>query len=301
MATTHTVKTLHCPNGSVVHLVGTAHFSRESIEDVRKTVRETKPNVVVLELCQSRQLILSYGEEDILREARTMTFAKMRSVIRREGVVAGLTQSIFLKFSADLTRKLGMAPGGEFRAGYQEAVAINARVVLGDRLIGITFKRALAALSFWEKIRFTYQLLCSLSSDIDITPEEIERLKTQDMVQLLTGEFGNEFPSLLDVFVSERDQILAYSLMLAANCAQQPYGPPVTVVGVMGIGHVPGIESCWNQTLDVRNLLAVPQPSRTAQLVWRGTAIVFKLGLLTLCIGSTYFVGKRILKYFRVL
>lgn len=301
MSTSHTVKTLDCPNGSVVHLVGTAHFSRESIEDVRRTVRETKPNVVVLELCQHRQLILSYGEEEILREARTMSLAKMRSVIKRDGFVAGITQSIFLKFSAELTEKLGMAPGGEFRAGYQEALAINARVVLGDRIIGITFKRALAALSFWQRIRFTYLLLQSLTSDIDITPEEVERLKTQDMVQLLTGELGAQFPSILNVFVSERDQILAYSLMLAANCAQQPYGPPVTVVGVMGIGHLPGIEANWNQTLDIKDLLIVPQPSRTAQIVWKGTGLVFKLGLLSLGVGCVYFVGRKVFSHFRSL
>ena len=301
MSTTHTVKTLRCPNGSTVHIVGTAHFSRESVEDVRRTVRETKPNVIVLELCQDRQVILRYTQEDILREARSMTFAKMRSCIRRDGLIPGIIQSIFLKFSAELTEKLGVAPGGEFRAGFEEGQAVNARVVLGDRLIGITFKRALAALSLWQRIRFAYMLLRSLSSEIEITPEEVERLKTQDMVQLLTGELANEFPSLLEVFVSERDQILAYSLMLAANCAQQPYGPPVTVVGVMGIGHLPGIESYWNQELDVRELLALPQPSRTRQMVWAGTKLVFKLGFLTVCAGCVYFVGKKVFTYYRPL
>ncbi len=297
----NTVKTLQCPNGSVVHIVGTAHFSRESIEDVRKTVQETKPNVVVLELCQNREVILSHGEEEILREAKTMNMAKVRSVIKRDGVIAGLTQSIFLKFSAQLTEKLGMAPGGEFRAGYEEALAINARVVLGDRLIGITFKRAMAALSLWQRMRFAFLLLQSLGSDVEITPEEVERLKTQDIVQLFSSELGTQFPSLLNVFVSERDQILAYSLMMAANCAQEPYGEPVTVVGVMGIGHLPGIEANWNQTLDIRDLMVVPQPSRIAQIVWKGTGVVFKLGLVSLGIGCTYFIGKRVFSHFKLL
>lgn len=301
MSTSHTVKTLHCPNGSVVHLVGTAHFSRESIKDVRRTIRETKPSVVVLELCQNRQVILSYDEEEIMREAKTMNFAKMKALIRSDGIVVGLMHSIFLKFSADLTQKLGMAPGGEFRAGYQEATAINARVVLGDRLIGLTFKRALASLSFWQRIRVLFSLVNALSTDIDVTLEEVERLKNQDMVQLLAREFGDQYPSLLNVLVSERDQILAYSLMLAANCAQQPFGPPVTVVGVMGMGHLPGIESNWNENLDVRDLLTVPQPSRTSQIVWRGIGISFRLGVLTLCVGSVYFIGRKILNQFRVL
>lgn len=45
MALPNTVTTLHCPNGSVVHIVGTAHFSKESVEDVRSTIARTKPQV----------------------------------------------------------------------------------------------------------------------------------------------------------------------------------------------------------------------------------------------------------------
>ncbi len=33
-----TVSVLECPNGSKVFIVGTAHFSRQSVEDVKKTI-----------------------------------------------------------------------------------------------------------------------------------------------------------------------------------------------------------------------------------------------------------------------
>ena len=35
-----TVTVLDCPNGSKVYIVGTAHFSKESIEDVRTTIQK---------------------------------------------------------------------------------------------------------------------------------------------------------------------------------------------------------------------------------------------------------------------
>lgn len=284
-----TVTTLRCPNGSTVYLVGTAHFSVESIEDVRSTIRQSKPDAVVLELCPDRQLILHYSEEDILREARTMNFAKMRSFIHRDGFVAGITQSIFLKLSAELTEKLGVAPGGEFRAGYEEAKKIGSKIVLGDRQVGVTFKRALRALSFWQRFRFAYLLVQSLASSHEITAEEIERLKNKDMVTMLTGELASEFPALSKVFVTERDQILAYSLMVAANCMTTPYGPPVTVVGVMGMGHIPGIEANWNQVVDVRDLLTVPVPSRTSRLIWTGVRMGIKFGIYGICAAAIYF------------
>ena len=287
------VTALDCPNGSKVYIVGTAHFSQESIEDVRRTIVEHQPRVVLLELCNDRRLILQYSQESILQEARTMTFAKMRGFIRRDGLVPGIVQSIFLKFTAELTQQLGMAPGGEFRAGYEEARKIGADIVLGDRLVGITFKRVLASLSFWRKLQFTFLLLRALTDKLEITPEEVEKLKSKDMVQLVMGEVTNEFPEVMEVFVNERDQILTHSLMTSANCAQEPYGPPVTVVGVMGMGHVSGVSSCWMNVGDIRPLLTIPKPSLLSTTVWSGVKFSFRMGLFVSCVAALYYVGKR--------
>lgn len=293
-ATMSTITTLDCPNGSKVYIVGTSHFSQKSIEDVRRTIVEKQPRVVLLELCNDRRLLLQYSQESILQEARTMTFAKMRGFIRRDGLVAGMVQSIFLKFTAELTQQLGMAPGGEFRAGYEEARKIGADIILGDRLVGITFKRVLASLTFWRKIKFTFVLLRALTDKLEITPEDVEKLKSKDMVQLLMGELTSEFPEVMEVFVNERDRILTHSLMASANCAQDPYGEPVSVVGVMGIGHVSGVSSCWMNVGDIRPLLTIPRPSVASMMVWSAVKFSFRMGLFVSCVGTLYFIGKKL-------
>lgn len=285
---------LECPNDSKVYLVGTAHFSQESIEDVRRTISMKRPDVVLLELCNDRKAMLQCSDEDILREARTMTLAKMRSFIRRDGLLAGIAQSFYLKFSAELTQQLGIAPGGEFRAGYEEAVRIGADVHLGDRLVGITFKRALATLSFWNKLYLATLLVRMLTNTTAITVEEVERMKSRDMVQLLLGDLTNQYPNLTEVVVNERDRILTYSLMVSANCVQEPYGPPVTVVGVMGMGHLNGVCSNWMTVGDIRPLLVIPQPSRTNAVVWTGLKLSFRLGFFSFCAISACFVGRRL-------
>lgn len=294
LAMSATITTLDCPNGSKVYLVGTAHFSRESIEDVKRTIAEKQPGVVLLELCSDRRIILQYSQEAILREARTMTFAKMRGFIRRDGLVAGVVQSIFLKFTAELTQQLGMPPGGEFRAGYEEARRIGADIILGDRLVGITFKRVLGSLSFWKKLRFIFLLLRALTDKYEVTPEEVERLKSSDMVQLLMGELTSKFPEVYEVFVNERDKILAHSLMVSANCAQEPHGPPVTVVGVMGVGHVTGVCSYWMDVGDIRPLMLTPEPSLASMAVWSGVKFSFRMGLFFCCAWTLYSLGRRV-------
>lgn len=103
-------------------------------------------------------------------------------------------QMLLLKVSAHITEQLGMAPGGEFREAFKEVgrawpgggragcpgacgVPSQPRPLpqaskvpfckfhLGDRPIPVTFKRAIAALSFWQKVKLAWGL-CFLSDPI---------------------------------------------------------------------------------------------------------------------------------------
>ena len=288
-----TVTVLRCPNGSVVYLVGTAHFSKESVRDVRETIRKVHPNVVVLELCGERQLMLQYSEEDILREAAEINFTKVRHYIRRDGLVAGIMQSLFLKLSAELTKKLGVAPGGEFRAAYEEGVKQGARIVLGDRLINVTFKRVLLSLNFFQKLRFYYTIAKTLSADLTITAEEVEKMKNKDMVDMLVGELAKEFPTVTEVLVDERDKVLAFSLKHAAlPTAGFPSASPLVVVGVVGMGHVKGIQSHWDTEITgIQELVSIPKQSRTARVL----SLSIKLAVVGALGTAVYFTIRRFL------
>ena len=251
----------------------------------------------MLELCKDRHVILHYSEEDILREGQQMSAATVRNFIRRDGLVAGVCQSLFLQMSAKITAQLGVAPGGEFRAGFEEAQKVNARVILGDRSVGITFKRAMAALSPWKRLQLALALMKTLAlSGVDITPEEVESLREKDMVSLLVGEMAAEMPAVAEVFVDERDRILTCSLLRAANCVEATYGPPVVVVGVVGIGHVTGIEANWMKPEclgQLKELLQVPVPSRTSRVVWTAVKVGTGLGLLSLTAFGVYAILRR--------
>ena len=56
MAITHNSKMVHHLeyDGKHVTLVGTAHVSRESAQQVRQVIQEEKPDTVSVELCLSR-------------------------------------------------------------------------------------------------------------------------------------------------------------------------------------------------------------------------------------------------------
>jgi pheromone shutdown protein TraB len=168
--------------------------------------------------------------------------------------------------SAQLTKKLGMAPGGEFRAAVREARTIpGCLLLLGDRPFKVTLSRALAALSFGQKLKLAWQFL---TSNDDITKDEIERCKEKDLLERMMMEMTGEFPAISRVFVSERDTYLAHSLWLAAtSTSHKNQGGPI--VGVVGMGHVSGIVQNWGNTTEeqIANLMIIPEPSVTSIIV----------------------------------
>uniref|UniRef100_A0A183FNR2 TraB domain containing n=1 Tax=Heligmosomoides polygyrus TaxID=6339 RepID=A0A183FNR2_HELPZ len=104
---------------ATVYLIGTAHFSRESQEDVVRTIAMTQPDLVMVELCPSRISILSMDEQTLLREASDLNTQKILTTVKQSGVVQGILHVLLLSMSAHITRELSMAPGGEFRAAHR--------------------------------------------------------------------------------------------------------------------------------------------------------------------------------------
>uniref|UniRef100_A0A0R3PDB5 TraB domain-containing protein n=1 Tax=Angiostrongylus costaricensis TaxID=334426 RepID=A0A0R3PDB5_ANGCS len=234
---------------ATVYLIGTAHFSKESQEDVMRTIAATQPDLVMVELCPSRISILSMDEQTLLREASELNTQKILTTIKQSGVVQGILHVLLLSMSAHITRELSMAPGGEFRAAHKAAMQTQlCRLVLGDRPIQITLQRALGSLNFWQKIKFFWHI--AMSHGASITHEEI--------------------------FVDERDAYMTHALhsLLQKNTFEKRVSwerieaewQPLIVVAVVGIGHTPGIVAHWNNPVDISPLLHIPPPSMSAKV-----------------------------------
>lgn len=120
-----TVTLIQGRDGSKVYLVGTAHFSEESQNDVAKVIQMVQPHVVMVELCTSRINILQLDEKTLLEEAKNINMEKISNTIKQNGVFNGLMYILLLSMSAHLTKELGMAPGGEFRRAFAEVSLLH--------------------------------------------------------------------------------------------------------------------------------------------------------------------------------
>ncbi|XP_062860834.1 traB domain-containing protein [Trichomycterus rosablanca] len=286
-----TVTRLSTPDGSVVYLVGTAHFSDSSKNDVATTIRAVQPDVVVVELCQYRVSMLKMDEKTLLREAKDINLEKVQQAIKQNGMMSGLMQILLLKVSAHITEQLGMAPGGEFREAFKEAGKVPfCKFHLGDRPIPVTFKRAIAALSLWQKARLAWGL-CFLSDPI--SKEDVEKCKQKDLLEQTMSEMIGEFPALHRTIVAERDIYLTHTLRQAARCVESPPNGqkvPAVVVGVVGMGHVPGIEKNWDKELNIHEIMSVAPPSQFGWVV----CTVLKGAVLSTLGYACYCAGRRV-------
>nr|XP_028601768.1 traB domain-containing protein isoform X1 [Podarcis muralis]XP_028601769.1 traB domain-containing protein isoform X1 [Podarcis muralis] len=294
-----TVTELSTEEGSKVYVVGTAHFSDSSKRDVVKTIQEVQPDVVVVELCQYRVSMLKMDEKTLLKEAKEINLEKLQQAIKQNGVMSGLMQMLLLKVSAHITEQLGMAPGGEFREAFKEASKVPfCKFHLGDRPIPVTFKRAIAALSFWQKVKLAWGL-CFLSDPI--SKDDVEKCKQKDLLEQMMAEMIGEFPDLHRTIVSERDIYLTYMLKQAAKQTELPRASeaeprrcvPSIVVGVVGMGHVPGIEKNWNTDLNIQEIMSVPPPSTSSKIL----KFVIKATVFGLVGYGCYRMGQRTVRF----
>ena len=53
--------------GNECFLIGTAHISKKSAEEVREVIRRVKPDTVMLELCEGRAKVLRKAAAEALR------------------------------------------------------------------------------------------------------------------------------------------------------------------------------------------------------------------------------------------
>ncbi|BFF90697.1 traB domain-containing protein [Drosophila madeirensis] len=292
-----TVTLLNTPFGSKVYLVGTAHFSEESQDDVSFVIRNVRPDVVMVELCPSRIHILKLDEKTLLEEAKNINIPKIRGIIQTHGYINGVFFILLLQMSAQIAKDLGMAPGGEFRRAFEEIHKLPGCILhLGDRPIRITLYRALRALSLWQTMKLVWRLTFTDS----ISSEEVEECKQRDLLEKLMQEMAGEFPAFSDVFVRERDLYLCHSLQVAALPQVAPGGSgvrPVRVVGVVGIGHANGIAKMWGKVdpEKIPSILEIP-PASLGQRVCKFT---LKYGLIGLgCYGVIRFARPRLMRFF---
>ena len=205
-----------------LRLIGTAHVSSESVEIVKEQISEYKPDIVAVELCNSRL--------SSLKEPESLDSEDLLNIIKE-----GRSPMILLQTAlATQQRKMGLTtgekPGAELLVAVQIAENSNIPVEMIDRDVVVTLRRAWHRMGLLEKLRVLNTLLWD-DEDEDVSIDDV--LGDSDMLSNLMEEARDVAPEAGKVLIDERDAFLAGRIQQIRGRGR--------ILAVVGAGHLEGI------------------------------------------------------------
>lgn len=229
-------------NRELLTIIGTAHVSEESVNEVKDAIYEQHPDIVAIELDRGRYIKI----RNKMRGVEEDDNIQITRIIKENKVGLFLVSTLLGYFQSKIGAEVDVDPGSEMIGAIEACEDLNIPIALIDREINTTLQRALNKMGFMEKAKFGYGLIASvLGFDDEEEDIDIEDLKNSENIDDMMEMFKDEAPSIYEVLVHERDAYLAGKIM------QIPYEH---VIAVVGAGHKPGIEKYLDNPETLPNL-----------------------------------------------
>ena len=258
-------------NGKEIVLLGTAHVSQQSCEEVKVAIAEKKPDCVAIELDEQRYASINDSEAwknlDIIK------------VLREKKGFLLLANLVLSSFQKRMGANVGVKPGDEMRAGIDAAKELNIPCEMVDRPIQTTLRRAWAKNSGYGKIKLLSALLASAASKEEVSGEEIETLKNKSEMDGMMSELAEYMPGVKEVLIDERDFYLAAHIWEAVQKDNRK-----SVIAVLGAGHLPGVQAhlekiaAGQENTDTTEINSLPAKKAGAKIIgWAIPVIIIAL------------------------
>jgi pheromone shutdown-related protein TraB len=209
-------------------LIGTAHISKDSVEEVKEAIEKFKPDIVAVELCKRRY--------DAITNKDKWENTPVTNLLKSNNAYLMLAQTFLSSIQRRLGKEYGVEPGSEMIAAMQVAKKHGIEVALVDRDITITLKRAWRKMGIREKSRLVWEFFKAMLGygDEEIEDLDLKKMMDQDVISALMEEFREIAPSANNVLISERDEYIAKKISDESKKGK--------VIAVVGAGHIEGIK-----------------------------------------------------------
>ncbi len=226
-----------------IRLVGTAHVSQKSVEEVRSAIEEFQPDIVGVELDRGRFISLTQEVDE----------PSVTDILKGGNFGRLLVQWVLTYIQQRIGAETGVKPGAEMLVAIEEAEAHQKPVALIDRDIRITLARFWGMMGIWEKIKLLGALIYSLVS-VEGQKIDVDEFTNQDVVSAAMEEFRKFSPGGAQALIDERDAYLAHQVLMLGSRYER-------VLAVVGAGHIRGVQ----RYLDAPETLP-PLPALTAEV-----------------------------------
>ena len=235
--------------GRTFIVLGTAHVSQESVAAVRRAVRRARPDSVAVEIDRERYASIvqhdRWSQLDIFR------------VIRNKQTFLLIANLVLAGFQKRIGGATGVSPGAEMVAAVRCAEEAGVPIVLADRPIQLTLRRAWASTNWWGRNKLLASLIAGAFSNEQLSEEDLRTMRGRGELESMMTDLAEFLPEVKRVLIDERDVYLAEKSLAA---------PGDTVLMVVGAGHVQGIvahlrASIASEPRSTDELEVIPPPS----------------------------------------
>ena len=170
-------------NGREIILVGTAHISKESIDQSVEVIRSEMPDCVAIELDE--------GRYESMKNPESWKNLDIVQVLKEGKGFVLMANLVLSSFQKRMGADVGVKPGDEMRAAIAVAEELNIPCEMVDRPIQTTLRRAWGKNNLWGKCKLLASLISSAFSKEEFSEEDyLSRLGW--IGEQVALEFSNE-------------------------------------------------------------------------------------------------------------
>jgi len=211
-----------------IHIVGTSHIAKESIDKVKNAFLTIKPEVICVELDKDRFIALTTPDEKK---------PKNRDIIRNVGLWGFMFYRIAGYVQKKLSEKTGVKPGSDMLEAIKLAHINQVKLALIDQHISVTLSRFSKAFTFKTKMRVIGDIFSAPFSKKLKVHLDLNRIPDDETIAMLLDIVKKRYPTLYNVMIEERNIVMGKRLV---KIMQE--NPGVPIMAVVGAGHEKGMK-----------------------------------------------------------
>lgn len=246
-------------------LVKTAHVSSASVEDVKTAITTYQPNVVCIELDKQRA--------EAMLNPKQWEKTNIITIIKNKQTFYLLANLILSDYQKKIAKNLDVPLGAEMSIAISLSQQNNIPMEYIDRPIQITFTRIWRLLSLKEKLNLLVELIVSLFTSEEITPEQLEELKQADMIEQALSQIQGKYSTIKKVLIDERDQYMATKIKRINESV---------IVVVIGAAHAEGIKKALFENHSISKLEFIPKKKPMSKVIgW-----IIPIGIIAIILAT---------------
>ncbi len=220
------------PDPGTVTVVGTAHISEHSVEEVEETIERERPDIVAVELDEGRYRQMNGETPDDLDAG---------DLLKGNTVFQFLAYWMLSYVQTRLGERFDIEPGADMKAAVDVAERLGIDVALVDRDIQTTIQRFWARMTVIEKLRMVGGLAFGITDPrvVGVTAGLLAGLLAGPAIGVFGSSFGVTEPILTSVTAGV---IVALAVGIAIDqIGRVGLSPDTRLFAAAGVGTVAGL------------------------------------------------------------